>query len=145
MMMMIAITAVCRVEYSICGSGTASDDDEMMILMMMMIIIIIMATTLMMMTAILGMMTCVPGAIASLHSCRICSHRGQGCVGSVRPGHHGDWCQQGQQYRWCLPGPTGMYYQYALRTKKQTNKQKHCMCKTFCYFSHKNYVCYIIC
>ena len=99
--MMIAITAVCRVEYSICGSGTASDDDEMMILMMMMMIIIIMATTLMMMTAILGMMarTCVPGAIASLHSCRICSHRGQGCVGSVRPGHHGDWCQQGQQYR----------------------------------------------
>ena len=95
--MIIAITAVYRVEYSICGSGSSLDDDEMMILMMMMM----MATTLMMMTAILGMMarTYVPGAIASLHSCRICSHRGQGCVGSVRPGHHGDWCQQGQQYR----------------------------------------------
>ena len=26
--MMIAITAVYRVEYSICGSGTASDDDD---------------------------------------------------------------------------------------------------------------------
>ena len=93
-MMMIAITAVCRVEYSICGSGTASDDDEMMILMMM---IMIMA----LMTAILGMMarTCVPGGIACPHSCQICSHPGQGCVGSVRPGHHGVWCQQGLRYR----------------------------------------------